>query len=105
MAFENKQRINKIKIAGRARMFCPMGNAWYTGDFAITLQNPSSIPDYLDVDKFINELDGNECIIEDAVASVYDFMVEQVGGGKVCVSCAVADAGHAAVTVEREGWA
>lgn len=105
MAFENTQKINRIEVGGRARMFCPMGDAWYTGRFAIRLVNPVCIPDYCDVDRFFHELDGDTCIIEDAVASVYDFICEQVKGGHVTVTCAVNDAGHGPVTVEREGEA
>lgn len=100
--FENKQGINEIKLYGRFHGSCPMGNAWYSADVEITVSDPVTIPDYMDVDRFIHSLDGQSLIIEDLTTKVFDFMKEQTNG-TVTVSSESSDGAHLAVKVTKEG--
>lgn len=102
MPFKNVQGITEIAMKPKFRAYCPLGKAWYSGEFGISVTYPEMIPDYCDVDKAVAEIDGSETIIEDAVAKVFACVADQVRNGDVSVKCVVNDAAHMPVVVEKE---
>lgn len=96
--FENKQGIGKIKLDGRTHLFCPLGDDWYTANIHIEVSDPQTIPDYIDVTRFLEEMDGKSLIIEDVCKEVYVYMLGQTRG-TIAVSVQVDDARHLPVTV------
>lgn len=101
--FENSKGISRISMRRRFRAYCPIGEKWYSADVSIIVKNPFMIPDYCEVDKYVDDsVDGSEITIEDAVANIYDFV------NSICEShsllgvvCNVEDAAHMPVTVEK----
>lgn len=102
-AFENVQGITKIEFKGKFRAFCPLGKAFYSGDVYVTVENPTMVPDYCEVDNLFKKIDGSEIIIEDAVAKVYDWVSCVTDAAHVKVECTVTDAAHLPVIVTKEG--
>jgi len=102
-AFENVQGITKIEFKGKFRAFCPLGKAFYSGDVYVTIENPTAVPDYCEVDALFKEIDGSETIIEDAVARVYGWVSSATDAANVKVECTVSDAAHLPVIVTKEG--
>ena len=100
--FENTQGIGKIVMDGRTHLFCPMGDDWYTANIHIEIEGMETIPDYIDVTRFMEQMDGTSLIIEDACSMVHGFIVEQTHGD-VTVSISVDDARHIPVTVTIGG--
>lgn len=100
-SFKNTQGITTVRFKGRYRAYCPLGKKYYSGTVYVKVENPENIPDYCDVDKFFESLDGTDVIIEDAVQKTFDYVVSQVSSGTVTVSCYVEDAAHGVVEVEK----
>jgi len=96
--------VKEIQYHQNCKCYCPFGKAWYTNNFTVTIQpkNTDLMPDYLDIDSYINEMikDG-EHIIEEAASMLKGFLcanyhyVEE----QVTVETSVYDAGHGNVTV------
>lgn len=103
MSFKNKQGITNIRMSGIFKAYCPLGRKNYTGKVSIQVNEPTNIPDYCDVDSFIDSLNGRKKIIEDAVDEIHDFITKQVKSYELLkVSCRVDDAAHSPVTVVKE---
>lgn len=100
--FENKQHVSEITMHGTLHLWCPMGSDWYTADVTITALSPETIPDYIDVTKYLDELDGQSLIIEDAAQKVAEYTLSQVGDAYVAVTLDVEDAHHLPVSVTVE---
>lgn len=104
MAFENSQGISRICMSRRFRAYCPLGKKWYSANVNIIVDNPTMIPDYCDVDRQIEELDGYNVIIEDAVSKIYQVIVDNCeSASQFLVRCEVSDAAHMPVVVEKRG--
>lgn len=102
-ALENVQGITKIEFKGKFRAFCPLGKAFYSGDVYVTIENPTTVPEYCEVDELFKEIDGSDTIIEDAVAKVYSWVSRATDAAHVKVECTVTDAAHLPVIVTKEG--
>lgn len=98
--FDNTQGVTEIQMFGTTHLYCPLGDDFYTANTTITVSNPSKIPDYCDVTKFFESIDGKELIIEDACRQVVDFIKGQTGNAQaVTVTIEVDDARHLPVSV------
>ena len=51
----NKYGIKTIQISSKAKCYCPLGKDWYTNNFTIFFQVGEIIPDYCEMDKFIDD--------------------------------------------------
>ena len=103
--FKNEQQIAKIVAKGHSHNFCPLGNAHYTNQFTIELRPNEIIPDYLEIKDFIaKELNDKALIIEDAVAILFDYVMDTFQPFYLKVSSLVTDAAHPEVLVEKEGF-
>lgn len=102
--FDNKQGVTNIVMRGRTHLWCPLGNDWYTANVTMEVDGPGTIPDYIDVTRKLEEMDGAHFIIEDAAHDLAVFVRGQVGpGARVVVTIDVDDARHVPVTVEVMG--
>lgn len=91
MSFENEQGVKKIRLFAKAHCNCPMGDEYYTGDVVITIKNPVTIPDYVEVQEYIASLDGDDLIIEDLARTIHDYIKNQTNS-EVEVVVSVSDA-------------
>lgn len=74
---ENKEGIVKIIMRPTAVTKCAIGQDWYKHEFEVFFVPGACYPDYMQVEKWImDEIDGKELNIEEAVAKLYD-MLEQ----------------------------
>lgn len=102
---ENKYRINQITIKSKAKCFCPLGKDWYTNQFEVYMEPSDFIPDYCELDDFIEQqINGKEFIIEEAVAVLYEYIAVKYKPVVLSVESAVDDAAHSAVTVTRNSY-
>ena len=98
--FDNTQGVTEIQMVGTTHLYCPLGNDFYTANTTITVSNPSKIPDYCDITKFFESIDGKELIIEDACRQIVDFIKGQTGNAQaVTITIEVDDARHLPVSV------
>lgn len=98
--FKNEQGVTKIVMHGTTHLYCPLGDDWYTASATIEVTGPDAIPDYIDVTKEFEAMDGERLIIEDAAQRLARFIRWQVGSGAVLVRIDVTDARHIPVSVE-----
>lgn len=74
MIIENKYKVKKIKYLASAFTKCPIGKNWSRMFIEINADMDKEIPNYDDVDEFIqNEIDNHEFIIEEVGYRVYEF--------------------------------
>lgn len=98
--FKNKQGITEITMYGTTHLFCPLGNDFYTANVTITVSEPKMIPDYCDVTKFFESIDGKNLIIEDACRKTMKFIRKQTRvASSITVTIDVNDARHLPVSV------
>ena len=67
----NTQSITSIKAEKRISLFCPLGNDYYTADIYITFIPQNYYMDYIDLDKFLNNMGGMKLTIEEAIDMIY----------------------------------
>lgn len=74
---KNKERIDYITMLPTAITKCQIGQDWYKHEFVIDFTPDEYYPDYMQVEKFImDEIDGKELNIEQAVDILYKFLKE-----------------------------
>jgi len=102
MFIENKQKISEIVMKGRSHNFCPIGQTHYTNNYEVVLFPNEVIPDYLDVQDFIEkEINDKELIIEDCVSMLFNHLSISYNPTYLKVSSNVTDAVHPEVTVVK----
>lgn len=100
MKQENKQKIFNITMHPERRLFCPLGEDWYTASLHIEFTPDRYYPDYCDVDKWLNKnINEQSLTIEDAVRKVNDYLQEEYHPKDVTVTAVVNDATHMPVEV------
>ena len=73
---ENKEKINKIIMKPYATCLCHIGQDWYLNKFEIEFIPENYYPDYMEVEKWINEnIEGKELNIEQAVDMIYSHLM------------------------------
>lgn len=98
--FENKQGITDITMEKKIHNFCTIGKDWYTNNIDMYIEPDKLIPDYIEIDEALKELEGKELIIEDVVAAVVEILKEYEPS-YIRVVSKVNDATHLPVTVEK----
>lgn len=97
---ENTYGISMIKIQRNAVCFCPLGNDWYTNHLQIDFIPSEYIPDYCELDQWIEmNIAGQKLIVEDAVSKLYDYFKTKYLPKSISVTSMVDDANHCKVTV------
>lgn len=100
-SFENKFNISEIRMRRRLHNLCTIGQDWFTSNLEIVLVPNEIIPDYIEVDKSIQKLEGKELVIEEIV----NYILEDLKGYKpsyIRVTSKVDDAMHLPVEVTAE---
>lgn len=99
---KNTFEIDDITITTEAKCFCPLGKDWYTNHFDIRLEPGEFIPDYCDVDKWIDEnIDGTEKIVEEAVSMLFEHIKTTYKPLELTVDSYVDDARHSDVSISK----
>lgn len=99
MAFENTYNIYLIENKHVVRCFCPLGQDNYTAKVTVEIYDPKYLVDYLDSDKFISSLNGQELIIEDLTNKIAEYFKKETQANDVTVIAKVKDATHSPVEV------
>ena len=68
----NTQSITTIKADKRITLYCPIGKDFYTADVYIKFLPNAFYMDYIDLDKFLNDMSGLNLTIEDGVNKIYN---------------------------------
>jgi len=100
-AFKNTMGISNISFDHSARCYCPLGDDFYTGEIHVYFEPGDTIPDYLDVQKAIDKLTGQELNGEGIVEKVFEIMLEYKPK-LLEVTVDINDAGHFPVSITKE---
>lgn len=104
MLIENTQGITQIVYKTRTRNYCPIGKDWYTSNIQAQIEPDNTIPDYIDLDKFVSEqINQKEMIIEDVVNAVYNHISAEYTPKSLTITIKVDDAAHSEVIVSKAG--
>jgi len=99
---ENVYGIKTINIKTRVRCYCPLGNDWYTCDCDIELHPNNFLPDYCEVDSWIEtNIDGKSFIVEEIVSLLYKYFNDNYQPKDCAIYCTVNDAKHSSVIVSK----
>lgn len=99
---ENSYGIERITIDIEAKCYCPLGKDWYTNKFTVEVCPGKYIPDYCELDAWVNEnINGQHMIIERAVEMLHEHVVAMYHPIECHVASYVDDAAHSAVIVRK----
>lgn len=99
--FLNTQKINTIRYFNSRQFFCPVGQSMCTYQFTVEVTPRLVIPDYLELDKYFNQLAKN-MTIEDATLEVFEIFRITMNPLALKVTCLCEDAKHSKVEVIKE---
>lgn len=98
--FANAYGVRKIVYKQSCKCFCPIGKTEYTNNFTVTMEPSDTIPDYCEIDKFIQEcIEGESLVIEEAAYKLKRKLMEYAHPSWIMVESAVNDASHGDVVV------
>lgn len=102
-AFSNTMGVNEIEMTITARAFCPLGKDGYTNNFTILFLPNEVIPDYLDIEKWVNEniIESQVLTIEDSVSVIFKYLNDTYKPKFLTVHSYVDDAVHFPVKVTK----
>ena len=102
MKLENKNNIDNITIFIELKNYCPLGKGWYTNQFKITMSPTTYIPDYCDIDAYVNDVIKEKPLtIEDGVGLLFDYLLNEYQPSALSVESHVLDAVHSEVVVSK----
>lgn len=85
---ENKYKLKYIKYTANAFTRCPIGKEWGRMFIEINAEMGSEVPDYCDIDTFIQtEIDGHILMLEEVGCKVYDFFKQLCQPKHLSVTC------------------
>lgn len=99
MVFENKYSVTKIENSHIVECKCPIGRDVYTANIFITIESPKYITDYMESDKFIDGLRGNEFIVEDLALHIANYFKEETKADAVKVKAIAVAPTHSSVVI------
>lgn len=99
MIFENTYKVSEIKNYHDILAYCPLGKDYYSAKLVVIIKEPKTIPDYLDTDSFIDELSGNEYIIEKLAYVIAGHYKEETEAKEINVTAYVENAKHSPVEI------
>lgn len=78
-SFKNKFGINRITLYKKVHAYCRLGGDWYTNQLTISFNPGDMIPDYIFIDKAIEErCEKQDLLIEEVINTIYNIIKEQV---------------------------
>ena len=100
MKIKNEYGVKSITMNPTAKCYCPLGKDWYTNEFEVKMQVQDIIPDYCEVERWVDEhLSGQSLIIEEAIKLFRQHLEETYSPVSLEVSSTVKDAKHFGVRV------
>lgn len=97
----NDYGVKSITMYPSAKCYCPLGKDWYTNEFEVKMQVKDAIPDYCEVEAWLDEnIRGKSLIIEEAVSKFRQYLEGTYSPASLMVSSSVCDALHFPVVVE-----
>ena len=103
--FENTMGIGTIEMVHTIKCFCTIGKTLCTYEVAVEMEPTSFIPDYLEVQADLDEMNNHWYTLEAACAEIFNRITKQVACEynylKVSVYCGDARHFPARVTKER----
>ena len=77
-SFKNSYGITKITLTKKIHCYCRLGNDWYTNQLLISFTPKNEIPDYVFIDKALEEkCEKQDLLIEECIDMVYNIIREQ----------------------------
>ena len=74
--FENKYNITEIKMHKKIHNLCTIGQDWFTNNIEIIMIPDEIIPDYIEIDNSIQEIESKELVIEEVVYKIVEILKE-----------------------------
>ena len=100
MIKNEKYNIKEINMYPTAICFCPLGNDWYKNKFCVTMQPSSIIPNYCEIEEWLDDnIRGESLIIEEAISIFYSYLNETYRPITLEIKSHVEDAKHFPVEV------
>lgn len=105
-SFENKYSVNRITLTKKIHCYCRLGGDWYTNQLEISFYPQKEIPDYVYLDKAIEErCEQKDLIIEEVVNEIYKIILEQCPtAANIQISSYVDDSVPKNMQVKVEKW-
>ena len=102
--FANVAEIDRIKMCFTVQCYCTIGKTLCTYEVVVDLVPTDVIPDYLEVQESVNDLNCHWYTMEAACAEIFERVLEQVDHrcASLCVRLCCGDARHFPVEVTKE---
>ena len=100
--FKHTQGISSAVFTKTITVYCPLGKDFYTAELTVDFRPDEWMMDYIDVENFIDKLQGSTNIIEDVVAKIHAHLNEEYQPKYVKVVCNATNAKHFPVIVTKE---
>lgn len=82
-SFPNNYGISKITLIKKVHAYCRLGNDWYTNQLVISFTPDKEIPDYVYIDRAIEEqCEKQDLLIEEVIDKIYKIIKEQAPSSK-----------------------
>lgn len=99
--FEHTQGLSNVSFNKTITMFCPLGNDYYTATVYVEFKPKKLMMDYLDMEQYFKDIQGEPLIIEDLTAQVYNKIDEMITPEKLTVTVHAENATHFPVSVTK----
>lgn len=77
-SFDNVYGITKITLYKKVHAYCRLGGDWYTNQLTIRFSPVNEIPDFVYIDKAIEEqCERHDLIIEEVINTIYNIIKDQ----------------------------
>lgn len=100
--FKHTQGISEVEFSKTITVFCPLGNDYYTANINVVFAPDEWMMDYIDVDKFIQSIQGERLIIEDVVDKIHTHLTDTYKPKYVTVKLYAENAAHFPVVVTKK---
>ena len=98
---DNDYGVKRITMYPEAICYCPLGHDWYTNKFEVMMKVNDVIPDYCEVEKWLDKnIRGKSLIIEEALEGFREYLEETYRPTALEIISSVYDAKHFPVKVE-----
>lgn len=98
---KNKNGITKATFAKQFTAWCPIGQQSYIADVTVEVLPVDEIPDYCELNRELDGINGKELIIEALATEVYAITKAAFGNAPAKVTVDVKESAHMPVTVAK----